>query len=118
MEKKYLFFAMCLLGASQVGSAQGTCLELNRDVIQAGNAVKLRPHVPKNSPDRQTVNAMVHADESHLKNGQPNPYYDPSDSYDPQAQVALEQLADKYGVSLYPNPNSYSYPSSYPNSDV
>ena len=62
---------------------------------QIGQAAELRVTTPKGNPDRGVLNAIIHSDERTLRGGNPNPYYDPTFSYDPRAQTALNQIRSK-----------------------
>ena len=99
--KKYLYLAIGLLGLSSVGNAQ---YELSRDYVQAGDAVYLRDRMDsagiKNGSERQVANGIIHPHDRYMHNGQPNPYYDSSDRYDPRAQTAMQNIANNHGWEL------------------
>ena len=100
--KKYLYLAIGLLGLSSVGNAQ-YAIPLYRDYGQAADAVFLRDYQDRHGyshSDRQTVNGIIHSHDQYMHNGQSNPYYDTTDSYDPSAQAAMQNMANNYGVQL------------------
>lgn len=63
---------------------------------QVGQAAALR-HGDLEQEDRQTVNQIIHSGDPNPHKFGHNPFADPTKSYDPKAQEALDRIASKYG---------------------
>ena len=68
------------------------------DATQKGRAAEMRNDGTNYSyPDRSTLNQIVHSgDTSGPFASTPNPYRDPSNSYDSKAEAALDRIGKKY----------------------
>lgn len=63
---------------------------------QVGQAAALR-HGELSQEDRRTVNQIIHSGDRNPHMCGPNPYADPTKSYDQNAQEALNKISAKYG---------------------
>jgi hypothetical protein len=64
------------------------------DAEQVGQAAALR-HGGLSPEDKVTCNQIIHSGDKNPDLRGPNPYADPSKSYDPKAQEALDKIAAK-----------------------
>ena len=65
---------------------------------QIGQAAQLRGQHQLTHNERQFCNQVVHSsDTSGPYSKMPNPYHDPTNSYDPAVQARLSALSHKYG---------------------
>jgi hypothetical protein len=67
---------------------------MQADAKQVGLAAELR-HGDLSPEDRKTANQIIHSGDKNPNQCGRNPYADPTKSYDPKAQEALDKIVAK-----------------------